>query len=56
MTVSFAIGDNGQTLIVTVTGEGVIMDALDCDGAVIGTVGMMANEWYSFILSREGVA
>lgn len=49
----FPIGDEEDiSLQVNVTSEGVIFDVI-CDGEVIGTWGMMSDEWADEIMARE---
>ena len=48
---TFELGDGTETLQVTVTEEGVIMDAY-FDGDMVGTVGMMADEWFDWVAGR----
>lgn len=47
------VANNGQALNVNVTDEGIILDAIDNDGEVIGTVGMTFDEWYDFVIQRD---
>jgi len=48
---TFELGDGTETLQVTVTEEGVIMDAY-FDGDMVGTVGMMADEWFDWVAGQ----
>lgn len=49
----FPIGDElDELLLVNITEEGIIMDVIR-DGQVVGTCGMMADEWADFILERN---
>lgn len=50
MTKEFILPE-GRILVVTVTEEGVIMDAYQ--GALLGTIGMMADEWFDYITEPE---
>ena len=53
ITAHFQDREEGTHLVITITHEGLIMDAysVDEDGndAIVGTVGRMANEWWEYI-------
>ncbi len=53
VTAHFRDEEEGTHLVISITHEGLIMDAysVDEDGndAIVGTVGRMANEWWEYI-------
>tara|TARA_B110001454_G_scaffold8404_1_gene7961 strand:+ start:2402 stop:2614 length:213 start_codon:yes stop_codon:yes gene_type:complete len=48
----FHVSLDGSVLIVAVTGEGIIMDVYD-DDDLLGTVGMMFEEWAEWVISDK---
>jgi hypothetical protein len=49
--------DEDRVLIVSITHEGVIVDSFtDGGNTIVGTISMMADEWFDFAAGQKGNA